>query len=188
MDQDETWHAGRTRPWPHCVRWGPSSPPPKWDGAPKFSARICCSQMAGWIKMLLGREAGLSPSDIVRWGPSSPSPKGGRCPKFSVHVYCGQTAGWIKMPLGTEVGLSPGHTVLTGTQLPPRKGHSTSPYFRPMSVVATVAHLSYCSARLSPGPRPLSIVHTKWHLGGAGSPFNTTWPGPRPIPPFQVSS
>ena len=25
-DQDETWHAGRPRPWPHCVRWGPSSP------------------------------------------------------------------------------------------------------------------------------------------------------------------
>jgi len=28
-DQDETWHAGRPRPWPHCVRWGPRSPSPK---------------------------------------------------------------------------------------------------------------------------------------------------------------
>ena len=28
-DQDETWRAGRPRPWPHCVRWGPSSPFPK---------------------------------------------------------------------------------------------------------------------------------------------------------------
>ena len=28
-DQDETWHAGRSRPWPHCVRWKSSSPPPK---------------------------------------------------------------------------------------------------------------------------------------------------------------
>ena len=28
-DQDETWRAGRPRPWPHCVRWGPSSHPPK---------------------------------------------------------------------------------------------------------------------------------------------------------------
>ena len=27
MDQDETWHAGRPQPWPHCVRWEPSSPP-----------------------------------------------------------------------------------------------------------------------------------------------------------------
>jgi len=26
MDQDETWHGGRPRSWPHCVRWGPSSP------------------------------------------------------------------------------------------------------------------------------------------------------------------
>ena len=26
-DQDETCHAGRPRPWPHCVRWGPSSHP-----------------------------------------------------------------------------------------------------------------------------------------------------------------
>ena len=29
MDQDETWHAGRPQPWPHGVRWGPSSPSPK---------------------------------------------------------------------------------------------------------------------------------------------------------------
>jgi len=34
MDQDETWHGGRPRPRPHCVRWAPSSfkgaqyPPP----------------------------------------------------------------------------------------------------------------------------------------------------------------
>jgi len=25
-DQDETWHAGRPGPRPHCVRWGPSAP------------------------------------------------------------------------------------------------------------------------------------------------------------------
>jgi len=29
MDQDETWHAGRPWPWPHCVRRGPTSPSPK---------------------------------------------------------------------------------------------------------------------------------------------------------------
>jgi len=29
MDQYKTWHGGRTRPWPHCVRWGPSSSSPK---------------------------------------------------------------------------------------------------------------------------------------------------------------
>jgi len=35
-DQDETWHAGRPRPWPHCVRWGPSSPSPKGAQPPIF--------------------------------------------------------------------------------------------------------------------------------------------------------
>jgi len=29
MDQDETWHGDRPRPRPHCVRWGPTSPPQK---------------------------------------------------------------------------------------------------------------------------------------------------------------
>jgi len=29
MDQDETWNAARPRPWPHCVRWGPSPTSPK---------------------------------------------------------------------------------------------------------------------------------------------------------------
>ena len=32
--QDETWHAGRPRPWPHCVRWGPRSPSPKGPRPP----------------------------------------------------------------------------------------------------------------------------------------------------------
>ena len=35
-DQDETWRAGRPRPWPHCIRWGPSSPPPKGHSPPIF--------------------------------------------------------------------------------------------------------------------------------------------------------
>ena len=26
MDQNETWQAGRPRPWPHCVRWGTQLP------------------------------------------------------------------------------------------------------------------------------------------------------------------
>jgi len=29
MDQDETWRAGRPRPWPHFLRWRLSSPSPK---------------------------------------------------------------------------------------------------------------------------------------------------------------
>jgi len=44
-DQDDTWHSGRPRPWPHCVRWGPSSPSPKGAQLPQFSAHISCGQM-----------------------------------------------------------------------------------------------------------------------------------------------
>jgi len=144
--------------------------------------------MAGWINMPLGREVGLSLSDIAldgnpaplplkgggapilcpcllcpdgwmdedatshggrsrlraycdRWVPSSPLPKGGGAPQFSAHICCGQMAGWIKMPLGTEVGLGP--ATLMGSQLYPAE-RCTAPSFRPKSIVATVAHLSYC--------------------------------------------
>jgi len=45
IDQDETWHADRPRPWPHCVRCGPSSHSPKGHN-PQFSADIRCGQMA----------------------------------------------------------------------------------------------------------------------------------------------
>jgi len=126
MDQDETWHAGRPRLWPHCVRWGPSSPPPKGH-SPQFSAHICCGQVTGRIKTPLGREVGLGLRNIVLHGDPAPLPqKGAYFPKFSAHVYCGQTAGWIKMPLGMKVGCGPGHIVLMGTQLPLIRG--TAPY------------------------------------------------------------
>jgi len=56
-------------------------------------------------------------------------------------------AGWIKMPLGTEVGLGPDNVVLdwdpASPPPPPAKGAQQPPLQR-MSVVATVAHLSYC--------------------------------------------
>ena len=82
MDQDETWHASRPWPWPHCVRWGPGSPSPK-GAQPPFLARICCGQTAAWIKMPLCMEVGLGPGDCVRWGPRSPLPKKGwSTPKF----------------------------------------------------------------------------------------------------------
>ena len=59
--------------------WDPALPPPKVQN-PQFSAHICCSQMAGWIKMPLGMEVGLSPGDFVLDG--NPAP-----PKFLAHVY-----------------------------------------------------------------------------------------------------
>ena len=116
MDQDETWHAGRPRPaWPHCVRWGPSSPPPKGHSPhPIFGPYLlrpngCMDQDATWY--------GARPHPrrlCVRWRPRSTLSNKGQSPplQFSTHFYCGQTAACIKMPLGMEVGLSPGDFVL----------------------------------------------------------------------------
>jgi len=137
-NQDETWHAGRPRPWPHCVRWGPSSPPPKGH-SPQFSAHICCGQMAAWIKMPLGMDLGLGPGDFcVRWGYRSPSPKRGWNPQISAHVYFGQTSGCIKMPLGMEVGLSLGDFVLDGDPARPLN-------FWPMFIIVIVISLEHCT-------------------------------------------
>ena len=64
--------------------------------------------------------------------------------QFLAHVYCGQTAGWMMTPLGTEVDLVPGDRVLDGVPALHERGTAVPPSFRPMSIVATVAHLSYC--------------------------------------------
>jgi len=108
---------------------------------PKFSAHVYCGQTAGWIKMVLGIEVGLSPGDFVFDGDAAPhSSKRGRSPlpQFSAHFYCDQTAGCIKMPLGMEVGLSPGDFVFDGDSAPlsPKRGRNSLPTVRPMSIVA----------------------------------------------------
>jgi len=66
MDQDETWQAGRPRPW-HIVLDGDPAPPLKKGGRafPQFSTHVCCGQTAGWIKMSLGTEVDLSTGHIV---------------------------------------------------------------------------------------------------------------------------
>ena len=54
------------------------SPPPKKK---QISAHVYCGQAAGWIKMVLGMEIGLSPGDFVLNGDPA------RRHKFSAHVY-----------------------------------------------------------------------------------------------------
>ena len=80
MDLDEMWHGGRPWPRPHCITWGSS---------PEFLAHVRCGKMAGWTKMPLGMEVGLSPGDIVLDGDPAYLPqKGGHRsrPQFSAHV------------------------------------------------------------------------------------------------------
>ena len=84
---------------------GGRAPPPK-----KKIRHVYCGQTAGWIKMALGMEVGLSPVDFVLDGDTAPSPKGGRAssPQFLAYFYCGQTTGSIKMLLGMEVASAQG--------------------------------------------------------------------------------
>jgi len=67
----------------------------------------------------------------IRCGPSYPQKKGHTHPHpILAHVYCGQMVGWMMTPLGTKVD-RPQCT-------------RRVPSSRPVSIVATVAHLSYC--------------------------------------------
>jgi len=96
----------------HIVRWGPSFSFSKGHSPPTF-VHICCRKMAGWIKMPLGREIGLCPSDIVLDGTQLPSPKRGQSPPIF-----GPCLLW-----SMQVGLGPGHIVIDGDQAPlPKKG------------------------------------------------------------------
>jgi len=145
MDQDGAWHGGRPQPRRHCVRWDPAPLPKKGAEHPlQLSAHFYCDQTARCIKMPLGMVVGLSPGDFVLDGdPAHLSKKGTEPSQFSAHVYCGQTAGWTKTPIAMEVDLGPGHILLNG--VPSLRERSTAaPSFRPRSIVATVAHLSYC--------------------------------------------
>jgi len=102
-------------------------------------------------------EVGLGPGDFVfDWDPAPPERRAQPHPIFGpCLLYCGQTAGWMETPLCTEVH---GDIVLDGDQAL-RERDTTAPSFRPMSIVATVAHLSYC-CRLCRG----LYLRTKWHL------------------------
>jgi len=120
---------------------GTQLPPKKGTPTPiEVLAHVYCGQTAGWIKVLLDTEVNLGPGDVVLDGVAAPIR--GTGPQFSVHVYCGQMAGWVKTPLGTEVDLGSGHRRGPSSYLRER---GTAPLsFLPMSIVATVAHLSYC--------------------------------------------
>ena len=86
IDQDATWYRGR----PHRVRWGPTSPPQKGHSSPHFSAHVYCGHTAGWIRIPLGSEVGLSPGHFVLDGDPAPLGKGHSSPHISAHIYWGE--------------------------------------------------------------------------------------------------
>ena len=93
---------------------------PQTGTVPQFSAHTCCGQMAGWIKMPLGREVGLSQSDIVLdW-----NPKRWQGPQFSARLlwpnsWMDQDGSWH----GGSPRLRP-HCARWGPSPLPRKGGS----------------------------------------------------------------
>jgi len=128
MDQDATWYGGRPRPRPHCVKWKPSSPPPKAAQHPHFSVHVYCGQMYKWIRTPLSMEVGLGPGHIVLHEDPAPSPKKEKPPILGLCLlwrnrWRDQTANWY----GGRPRPRP-HCV----NLLPLK-RSTSPTFRPMS-------------------------------------------------------
>ena len=82
-------------------------------------------------------EAGLSPGDFVFDGdPATPRNKGTPTPLIFGPCLLWPN-GWMDEDLG------PGHIVLDGVPALHGKG-TAARLFGPMSIVATVAHLSYC--------------------------------------------
>ena len=63
-DQDENWQAGRPRPWPHCVRWGPIYPIPKGARTPPSIFGPYLLRPNGCMDQD-GMELGLGPGDFV---------------------------------------------------------------------------------------------------------------------------
>ena len=77
------------RPRPHCVRWGPSSPP---KGRPQPTFLPMCI-VAKRIKMPHGQEAGLGPGDILYvldGDPAHPQGGGTAAPTFRLMSTVGK--------------------------------------------------------------------------------------------------
>jgi len=172
------WHVGRPRPWPHCVRWGPSYPPPQGARPPIFGPCFLW-KMGEWIKMLLAREVGLGPEDTVLHGSHRPPERGGHSSLlFSSHVYCGQTARWIKMSLVAEVGLVPVH-IVSGEDAAPSPQKGTVPNFQPMSILWVNGWMDQDATWYEgrPRPRPLCV---RWGLSPQIFGPYLLWPNGRP--------
>jgi len=74
--RDATWYGGGPRLKRHCVRWEPSSPPPKKRGhsSPRFSAHVYCATRA---QQLLRRATVWPLTWPEKWGLLSPFLYGG---------------------------------------------------------------------------------------------------------------
>jgi len=117
---------------------------PKGGRAPSPNLGPCLLWPNYWMDqggMAHDIEVGLGPGHILVNGDTAPQD---RAPNFWPMSIVAKTAGWIKTPLGTEVDLGLGHFVLDGFPAIGERATAPLPSFRPMPIMATVAHLSYC--------------------------------------------
>jgi len=112
---------------------GTQLPLPRKEAHTPFSAHAYCTQMAKWIKMPLGMEVGLDPSDIVLdWDPG-PLPKMGAEPPASfvpcllwLNSCMDQDATWY----GDRPRPRP-HCARWSPSSPPKRGIAVPPIFGP---------------------------------------------------------
>jgi len=138
----------------------PASPPKMAHSPPPIRGPCLLCQIAGWIKMPLGKEVGLDQPrrHCVRWGPSSPPKRATEKPPTLFGPCILWPNGWITMPCSMEVslGLGAGYIVLDGEHQ--KKG--TAPNFRPVSVVDKQLDGSRChfmQVDLGPGDIVLDV-------------------------------
>jgi len=161
MHQDATWYGDMPQPKGLCVRWGPSPPIPKKEAepggeAPQFSAHVYCGQTAGWIKMALGMEVGISPFQIVLDGDPAPLPKkGGRArPIFGPSLLwpngcMDEDATWYGgRPRPTQ------HCVRCGPSYPQKKGTLAPTQFWPICLLWPNGWMDEDAAWYGSRPRP----------------------------------
>ena len=124
--------------------YGDSAPTfQKGDGAPtkNWPMSIVAKRLGGSRWHLVRRQTSAQ-ATLCQMGTQLPLI--GARPQFSVYVYCGQTARWTKTPwYGSRPRPRP-HCVRRGSSSPGKGAKHPPPSFRPMSIVATVAHFSYC--------------------------------------------
>ena len=140
MDQDTTWHGGRPRPWPYCVRWGPSTLP-KRGTAPLPNFWPMSLWQNGWMDQdATWYEGRPRPRPhCVRWTPSSPQK--GTGPNFRPLSVVAKRLYGLRCHLVRSYASAQATLCLDGDPTPPKQGHST-PTFRPMYIMAKRSPIS----------------------------------------------
>ena len=123
----------------------PAPPPNKRGHSPKqFSAHAYCDQTSVCIRIPLGTEVGPSLGHLVLDGDPARPPLKGHSPSilgpcsFWPNGLMDEDATWYESRPRPRP-----HCVRRGPSSPSERG-TAALSFRPMSIVATVAHLSYC--------------------------------------------